>query len=144
MSPPGRPEGEYRKAQPAGTAVNAAPTPPPTRIFISYRRAGEDGFVGRLTDRLAALYGEAQVFRDVSGLRPGESFEQRIGATLDGAHVVIAVIGSQWVGRRRFRRRLLRLGSIHHQPAYFACDVVLLFHHRRGTAAKRHYLSCPT
>lgn len=81
---------------------------PPTKIFISYRRAGEDGFVGRLTDRLSAVYGEANVFRDVTALRSGESFERRIGNRLDEATVVVAVIGSRWAGRRLFRSARIR------------------------------------
>lgn len=87
------------------------PTPgadPPTKIFISYRHAGEDGFVGRLADRLAAVYGEANVFRDVAALRSGESFERRIGSRLDDATVVVAVIGSQWAGRRLLRGARIR------------------------------------
>ena len=46
------------------------------KIFISYRRSGEIGFVGRLTDRLSSVYGESNVFRDISGLRSGEEFEK--------------------------------------------------------------------
>lgn len=44
----------------------------------------------------------------MAALRSGESFEQRIGARLDEASVVIAVIGSQWVGRRLFRAARIR------------------------------------
>ena len=75
-----------------------------TKIFISYRRAGESGFVRSLTEHLASVYGKENVFRDVSGLRSGEDFESRIGSKLSEATVVIAVIGADWVGRRRFRK----------------------------------------
>ena len=82
------------------------------QIFISYRRSGEIGFVGRITDRLSSVYGETNVFRDVSGLRSGEEFEKRIGSKLSEATVVIAVIGANWVGRRPFRKsRILTDGD---------------------------------
>jgi hypothetical protein len=88
---------------PATTAVDK-----PLRIFISYRRAGRGGYVGRLTDRLVAAYGEGNVFRDVDSLRTGESFEQRIGSQLSQATLVIAAIEGNWVGRRLFRRSRLQ------------------------------------
>jgi hypothetical protein len=75
-----------------------------TKVFISYRRVGEPGFVGRLTDRLSTKYGPQNVFRDVVGTRSGEDFEKRILAKLSEATVVIAVIGSEWVGRRPLRK----------------------------------------
>ena len=74
------------------------------KIFISYRRYGEVGFVGRLSDRLSLAYGEKNVFRDVSGLRSGDDFEKRIGSKLSEATIVIAVIGPNWVGRRAFQK----------------------------------------
>jgi len=78
-----------------------------TKIFISYRRSGEVGFVGRLNDRLSLVYGEQNVFRDISGLRSGEAFEKRIGSKISEATVVIAVIGADWIGRRYFRKSRL-------------------------------------
>lgn len=78
------------------------------KIFISYRRSGESGFVGRLTDRLSSSYGINNVFRDVSGLRSGEEFEKRIGSKLSEATVVIAAIGADWSGRRLFRKSRIR------------------------------------
>jgi len=80
----------------------------PTRIFVSYRRSGTSGFVGRLTDRLAAVYGEGNVFRDVDSLRTGESFERRIGTQLSEATIVVAAIEGDWVGSRIFRRSRLQ------------------------------------
>ena len=86
--------------------MEAAARPPP-RIFLSYRRSGDIGFVGRVADRLAAAFGEGQVFRDLTALRAGESFEQRIGQWIDGADVVIVLIGERWAGRRLLRRSRL-------------------------------------
>lgn len=82
-----------------------------TKIFISYRRSGEIGFVGRLADRLSSIYGEENVFRDISGLRFGESFEKRIGLKLSEATLVIAVIGADWVGKRLLRKSRIRMES---------------------------------
>lgn len=75
----------------------------PTKIFISYRRAGESGYVRGLTERLSSFYGAQNVVRDISVLRSGEEFEGRILSTLSGSAVVIAVMGADWVGRRSLR-----------------------------------------
>jgi len=70
------------------------------RVFISYRRQGDQGTVGRLADRLGALYGEENVFRDADTLRPGQNFSDVILKSLEVAQVVIAIIDHRWVGRR--------------------------------------------
>ncbi|MES2714113.1 MAG: toll/interleukin-1 receptor domain-containing protein [Pseudomonadota bacterium] len=77
------------------------------KVFVSYRRQGEQGFVGRLTDRLAAAYGADKVFRDAVGLRPGVRFEREILSRLSESQAVVVVIGPQWAGRRLFRRARL-------------------------------------
>lgn len=70
------------------------------RIFISYRRKGDQGTVGRLADRLAAMYGDENVFRDADTLRAGQNFSDVILKSLEAAQVVIAIIDRRWVGRR--------------------------------------------
>ena len=81
------------------------------RIFISYRRT--DSFaVGRLADGLSQVFGKKTVFRDVSGIAPGEHFEDRILQELDSADVVIAAIGRTWLGQRTFgRKRIAERGD---------------------------------
>lgn len=70
------------------------------RMFISYRRKGDQGTVGRLADRLGTTYGDENVFRDADTLRAGQNFSDVILKSLDEAQVVIAIIDRRWIGRR--------------------------------------------
>jgi hypothetical protein len=70
------------------------------RVFISYRRQGDQGTVGRLADRLGALHGDDNVFRDADTLRAGQNFSDVILKSLEAAQVVIAIIDHRWIGRR--------------------------------------------
>jgi len=82
-------------------------TPSPGRIFISYRRQDTAGHTGWLRDRLAARFGDDQVFMDVATLEPGSDFPEAIRAELAVCDVLVAVIGPGWAtatdaqGRRR-------------------------------------------
>src|SRR5262245_12828748 len=77
------------------------------RIFVSYRRRDSAGHAGRLYDRLAAEFGEAEVFRDVDKELLGRRFDELVASELAGCDAFVAVIGPQWVsiedadGRRR-------------------------------------------
>ena len=46
---------------------------PSGRVFISYRRQEASGLAGRLYDRLAARFGEDQVFMDVDTIALGST-----------------------------------------------------------------------
>ncbi len=74
------------------------------RIFISYRRAGDIGFVARLDDWLSNRYGAENVFRDIGKLKTGEDFDKRILTEINAADVVIAAIGNAWTGERWMRK----------------------------------------
>src|SRR3954466_7927600 len=75
-----------------------------TRIFISYRRAGDIGLIARLDDWLSARYGSENVFRDIGKLRTAEDFNRKILNSISTSNVVIAAISDAWVGERRFRK----------------------------------------
>ena len=66
------------------------------RIFMSYRRADDRHFIGRLHDRLCDAFGEEKVFRDIDSIPPGTNFRQVILRTLDEVDAVVAVIGPNW------------------------------------------------
>jgi len=66
------------------------------RIFISYRREDARGFAGWLAYSLQARFGEENIFRDVSGIESGVDFMRRITESLERAHVVLCLIGSEW------------------------------------------------
>ena len=66
-------------------------------IFISYRRDGNSGYAGRLTDGLRACFGDDQVFRDSDDIAKGTSFEQEIRDALRSASVLLLLIGRRWL-----------------------------------------------
>ena len=67
------------------------------RIFISYRRADSEGYVGRLYDQLLKYYDESAIFLDVEAIKAGADFESVIMSELDSCEVFIPVIGPNWV-----------------------------------------------
>lgn len=77
------------------------------RIFISYRRADSAAESGRLYDRLAAVFGADNVFKDVDDIPPGADFRTVLEEEVSRCDVLLAVIGPQWItitdedGRRR-------------------------------------------
>ena len=62
---------------------------------------------GRLTDSLAAYFGDKRIFRDIDGIAGGADFGEVIHHTLGSADAVVLLIGRDWlnasdtVGRRR-------------------------------------------
>ena len=76
-------------------------------IFISYRRQETRHLAGRLYDRLADRFGEAQVFIDVDSIKPGVDFAEEISRAVAACQVLLAVIGPGWLtapGERGTRR----------------------------------------
>jgi hypothetical protein len=69
-----------------------------TRIFISYRRADSEGYVGRLYDQLIERYDRNDIFLDVGTIKPGEDFVDAIEEAVGSCDVLLAVIGPQWLG----------------------------------------------
>ena len=65
---------------------------------MSYRRADDHHFIGRLHDRLCAEFGDDRVFRDIDSIPPGTNFRDVILNTLNEVDVVVAVIGPNWGG----------------------------------------------
>jgi hypothetical protein len=65
-------------------------------IFISYRRADEPGYVGRLADSLDLIFGPGTIFRDVDSERAGGNWKKSLARSVSGSQVVLAVIGPEW------------------------------------------------
>jgi S1-C subfamily serine protease len=78
-------------------------------VFISYRRADTEGHAGWLSDNLKKHFGDrVRVFMDFDDIPPGEDFVKVINDAVGSCHVLIALIGRQWLsvtdaktGRRR-------------------------------------------
>jgi hypothetical protein len=69
---------------------------PAKNIFICYRRDDAEGYAGRIADRLNVRF-PRRVFRDVEGISPGADFTRVIQDTVGRSHVLIAIIGKDWL-----------------------------------------------
>ncbi|HEV2863781.1 MAG TPA: TIR domain-containing protein [Pyrinomonadaceae bacterium] len=69
---------------------------PQMRVFISYRRE-DSPQAGRLHADLTRKLRRANVFRDVSSIETGEYFSDIIKTNVERAHVVIALVGPEWL-----------------------------------------------
>ncbi len=68
------------------------------RIFVSYRRDDTGLIVGRIVSWLGRDLPLAYVYRDVSYNIGGEDFITRIREEIHHAHLVLALIGPDWLG----------------------------------------------
>src|SRR5579864_1723211 len=66
------------------------------KIFLNYRRDDSEGYVGRLYDHLTQRF-PGRVFRDVTGLRPGEDFVNALDREGVTCQVLLAVMGKRWL-----------------------------------------------
>lgn len=79
-----------------------------SRIFICYRREDSIAYAGRIYDRLAAHFGEHDVFMDIDTLSPGVDFVKVLNQTVSSCDVLLAIIGRGWAKstNREGKRRL--------------------------------------
>lgn len=77
-------------------------------IFISYRREDSEDFANRICEVLRERFGREQVFFDTRSVIAGDPWPTTIARDLEGAKVVVAVIGSRWleVKDAQHRRRI--------------------------------------
>jgi branched-chain amino acid transport system substrate-binding protein len=69
----------------------------PGKIFINYRRDDDRSAAARVRDRLAAVFGKANVFMDVDNLLAGQRFDRELEKALAETDVFLAVIGRHWM-----------------------------------------------
>jgi formylglycine-generating enzyme required for sulfatase activity len=67
------------------------------KIFVNYRRDDERAMAARIRDRLAATFGDANIFMDVDNLLAGQRFDKELEKALNQTDVFLAVIGPRWV-----------------------------------------------
>ena len=78
------------------------------QIFISYRRDDSLGSTGRIYDRLTEHFPPEQIFMDVDTIPPGEDFVKFIEKAVSNCHVLLAIIGRDWLHiKDRNGRRML-------------------------------------
>ena len=70
------------------------------RVFLSYRREDTGQVVARLVSELEAVIGEGQVFYDRESLAGGDVWPERLRAAIQGADVVVVLIGTGWLSAR--------------------------------------------
>jgi HEAT repeat protein len=67
------------------------------RIFLSYRR-DDTGYVARmLAEKLSAEFGPDAIFMDIDNIPFGADFRQYIVSAVHGSHVLLALIGDNWL-----------------------------------------------
>jgi hypothetical protein len=76
------------------------------RIFVNYRRDDARDMAARIRDRLAATFGDANIFMDVDNLFAGQRFDLELDRALAKTRVFLAVIGPRW--EEIFKQRLAR------------------------------------
>jgi len=77
-------------------------------IFVNYRRNDTEGEAGRLFDYLTTRFSPEAVFMDVAAIEPGRDFRKAIDQSVSTCSVLLAVIGTEWLGLKdtEGRRRL--------------------------------------
>jgi TIR domain len=70
-----------------------------SKIIVSYRRSDSAAITGRIFDRLVDRYGEESVFMDIDRIPFGTDFRHHIQDALQGADILLAVIGPTWLGK---------------------------------------------
>jgi len=70
---------------------------PKQSIFLSYRRQDTAAYAGRIYDRLAAKYGQDNVFMDIDRIEPGQDFVDAINHSVAEAGVLLVLIGREWI-----------------------------------------------
>ncbi|MGE3289144.1 MAG: protein kinase [Pseudonocardia sp.] len=95
----------------AARAALAGHIPAPAEgwgVFISYRRADTRHVAARLSEKLAARFGDSRVFLDVESIQPGMNFHDAVGAAIRRSSVMLVLIGPDWITARHpdGRRRL--------------------------------------
>lgn len=67
-----------------------------SKIFISYRREDSGDIAPKIYQRLAARFGQRNVFLDVHSIPLGDDFPSYIGKVLEQCVVQLVVIGDRW------------------------------------------------
>ena len=84
------------------------PSPPPSRIFVSYRRSDSRYAARGIAEHLRNRFGRTEVFMDVDSVPAGADFVEGVLDAIRASAVVLVLIGDGWVDAHddRGRRRL--------------------------------------
>jgi hypothetical protein len=70
------------------------------RVFISYRRSDCQPQANGLHDGLRNRLTDARIFMDIDSIPPGADFEEHIRNEIEQCHVVLVLIGDNWLDPR--------------------------------------------
>jgi hypothetical protein len=73
--------------------------------MVSYRRSDSQAVAGRIVDRLISHFGSDAVFMDVDNIPFGIDFRDHIQTVLSRAAVLVAIVGSDWLGTEADKQR---------------------------------------
>ena len=79
------------------TRLQARLKPKKLTVFISYRRDDSQDVVGRIYDRLVAVFSPEQVIRDIDSLLIGRPFPEALNDAVSQSEVVLVIIGKHWL-----------------------------------------------
>lgn len=92
------------------------------KVFISYRRDDLPGYALLLKDRVESKFGIGSAFLDVSNsIQPGDDFTRLIKNAISDSDVVIALIGTNWLGAKGSGD----LGRIHQSNDFIKLEISL-------------------
>jgi hypothetical protein len=66
-------------------------------VFISYRREDSGAYTDRIYEHLVNHFGKDAIFRDITSIPLGVDFRKSIDENVGKCHVLLAVIGDQWL-----------------------------------------------
>jgi len=81
-----------------------------SKIFISYRRTDSADITGRIFDHLTLHFSRDDLFKDVDSIPLGVDFRKSISDAVQACHVVLAVIGRNWLSTQD-KQEHLRLSN---------------------------------
>ena len=91
---------ERRKRLSLETLLQDFLRPTESAFFVSYRR-DQSSFVARsLRSALAARFGDASVFMDVTAMSPGQQWPREIQEAILGCRAMLVIIGPYWLAAR--------------------------------------------
>jgi hypothetical protein len=98
------------------------------KVFINYRHEDAEEAAVRLYERLAAEFGDDNVFLDAKTLGVGVKWLEQIKAHGDRGSAFLALIGSQWLARLEQRKQL----TARDPQDYVMLELELALHRWRG------------
>jgi TIR domain len=70
------------------------------KIFISYRRDDSAAMAGRLHDRLAETFGQANLFIDVDNMPAGADFVKYLNKQVGSCDIFLCTVGPNWLNAK--------------------------------------------